>query len=38
MDVLKEVVELSYKDIFTLCLMCVTIGIMLAMVIEEFKK
>ena len=38
MGILKEVVELSYTDVFTLCLMCVTVGIMLAMIIEEFKK
>ena len=38
MSILKEVVEVSYTEIFTVCLSCVIVGILLAMVIEEFKK
>ena len=38
MSILKEVVEVTYTEIVSVCLLCVTLGIILAMVIEEFKK
>ena len=38
MSILKEVVEVTYSDIIIQSLLCVTIGLILAMVIEEFKK
>lgn len=38
MDILKEVVEVTYTEIVSVCLLCVTLGIIVAMVIEEFKK
>ena len=38
MDILKEVVEVTYTEIASVCLLCVTLGIIVAMVIEEFKK
>ena len=38
MSILKEVVEVTYTEIVSVCLLCVTLGIIVAMVIEEFKK
>ena len=38
MDILKEVIEVTYVDIITQSLLCVAVGLLLAMVIEEFKK
>ena len=38
MDILEKVVEVSYVEIISVCLLCVTLGLILAMVIEEFKK
>ena len=37
MSILKEVIEVTYADIITQSLLCVTVGLILAMVIEEFK-
>ena len=33
MDILKEVVEVTYTEIVSVCLLCVTLGIIVAMVI-----
>jgi len=38
MCILKEVIEVTYSDIIIQSLLCVTVGLILAMVIEEFKK
>ena len=38
MDILKEVIEVTYAEIVIQSLLCVTVGLILAMVIEEFKK
>ena len=38
MSILKEVIEVTYSDIVIQSLLCVTVGLILAMVIEEFKK
>jgi len=38
MDILEKVVEVTYTEIVSVCLLCVTLGLILAMVIEEFKK
>ena len=38
MDILEKVIEVSYTQIIAQSLLCVTLGIILAMVIEEFKK
>ena len=38
MNILKEVIEVTYSDIVIQSLLCVTIGLLLAMAIEEFKK
>ena len=38
MDILEKVVEVTYTEIVSVCLLCVTLGIIVAMVIEEFKK
>ena len=38
MDILEKVVEVAYTEIISVCLLCVTLGIIVAMVIEEFKK
>jgi len=38
MNILKEVIEVTYSDIVIQSLLCVTVGIIVAMVIEEFKK
>ena len=38
MNILKEVIEVTYSDIVIQSLLCVTVGLILAMVIEEFKK
>ena len=38
MSILKEVVEVTYTEIVSVCLLCVAVGLLLAMVIEEFKK
>ena len=38
MDILEKVVEVSYVEIISVCLLCVTLGLILAMVIEEFQK
>ena len=37
MDIIKEVVEITYTEIVSVCLLSVTVGIVVAMVIEEFK-
>ena len=38
MSILKEVIEVTYAEIVIQSLLCVTVGLILAMVIEEFKK
>ena len=38
MNILKEVIEVTYAEIVIQSLLCVTVGLILAMVIEEFKK
>jgi hypothetical protein len=38
MDILEKVVEVTYTEIVSVCILCVTLGILVAMVIEEFKK
>ena len=37
MSILKEVIEVTYAEIVIQSLLCVTVGLILAMVIEEFK-
>jgi hypothetical protein len=39
MDILEKVIEVSYTaEIIAQSLLCVTVGLLLAMVIEEFKN
>tara|TARA_R110002020_G_scaffold45579_4_gene130231 strand:+ start:338 stop:460 length:123 start_codon:yes stop_codon:yes gene_type:complete len=38
MDILEKVIEVSYTQIIAQSLLCVTVGLLLAMVIEEFKN
>ncbi len=38
MDLLEKVIEVTYAEIITQSLLCVTVGLLLAMVIEEFKN
>ncbi len=37
MDILKEVIEVTYAQIITQSLLCVTVGLLLGMVIEVLK-
>ena len=38
MDILEKVVEVTYTEIVSVCLLCVTLGIIVAMVMKNLKN